>query len=79
LICRLEAVEVPANVNESGAPFSAVVPEDVGVVIQKGAIVIEMDNGAQHPAVIEDTEVIPDPFGPVVKITGVLGATKSDA
>jgi hypothetical protein len=76
LICRLEAIEFTGATDESGTPFSAIVPDDAGVVIRRGEVLVEVDDGTHYPGEIDHAEVVPDPLGPVVKVTGVLGPTK---
>ena len=76
LICRLDALDIVDSV-EMGSPFSAIIPEDAGVVVRIGFVLIEEDNGSRYPGEIEHAEVIPDSFGPVVRITGVVGPTRS--
>lgn len=79
LICRLEALEFTGATVEAGTPFSAIVPDDAGVVIRPGAVLVELEDGTLYSGEIDHADVIPDAFGPVVKITGVLGPTKPAA
>jgi hypothetical protein len=73
LISRLETIDVVGSVFEAGVPFYAVVPDEPGVVIRKGAVLIETDDGVRHAAEVDQAEVITDPLGPVIRVTGVLG------
>jgi hypothetical protein len=73
MICRFEALDVAGAITEPGTSFSAVIPYDAGVVIRRGAVLIETDEGSRYSVEIDRAEVIPDPLGPAVRVTGVLG------
>lgn len=77
LICRLETLEFTGATTQSGTPFSATVPDDSGTVIRTGEVLVEMDDGTHYSGEIEHAEVVTDPLGPVVKVSGVLGPTKA--
>jgi len=52
-------------------------PDGWDVEFRTGFVLIEADDGSRHPGEVDRAEVIPDPFGPVLRLTGFLVPTRS--
>ena len=75
-ISRLEALEFVGSV-ETRCPFSAIMPDGWDIEFRTGFVLIEADDGSRHPGEVEHAEVIPDPFGPVLRLTRFLVPSRS--
>jgi hypothetical protein len=75
-ISRLESFDVVDSA-EMGSSFSAIIPDGSDVGFRRGFVLIEADDGSRFSAEVEHAEVVPDPFGLVLRVTGFLVTSRS--
>jgi hypothetical protein len=70
-ICRLERLQISGEAAEAAVPFCAIVT-DSGVVLRKGLVTVETDDGSRYAGHVGNAEAFMGSAGPAVEITGVL-------
>lgn len=70
-ICRLERLQISGEAAVAAVPFCAVVTE-AGVVLFKGLVTVETDDGSRYAGHVGSAEAFMGAAGPAVEISGVL-------